>query len=506
MATPYTRWANAMVRVTRVDRKKRIIHHERFQVHRPEKTRDIPWRLDNVVSGLVEPGRWYLDCRSGALYVWPPNTDSPENHTLIAPWLSELLRIEGSEDRPVRHIRISGPTFQHTRLPDDGTAAGFAATGGAITMNFAEDCRIEKCEFTRLESNGFRGGPHLTRLALQRCVVRDTGGGGIAIRGECGAEPFICAHNTISDNTVESIGKLYWHSSGITVGSAERSRIAHNPIQHTPYIGISVHGGPRHTVFRGWPRQSSDLIDLWKKHGDGEPTIDKVKRLIPGHNTIEKNIIHNTMQILDDGAGIYCHAGHHSVVRHNVVFAIESPMGMGLYFDDEEMDSVMTGNLVYRVPDSDALDSRAAVLHLHHNGRNRITNNVFIGRRQVLSIPNGYGGHVLERNIFVWTGEPDWNRAVPDPVAGPGDGRRQDGWSAGPSCARKNLWWHTDGTRAAKRLLATWQSRGYGQGSIAGNPKIVDVERFELAPDSPAYALGFRELSVADVGPRKRTS
>lgn len=78
------------------------------------------------------------------------------------------------------------------------------------------------------------------------------------------------------------------------------------------------------------------------------------------------------MQVLDDGAAIYCHAGHHEVVGHNVVYAVESPMGMGLYFDDEEMDSVMEGNLVYRCPDRQELNGHSAVVHLHHNGRNRV--------------------------------------------------------------------------------------------------------------------------------------
>ena len=502
MATPYTSWANAMVKVTRIDREKKLIHHEGFPVHRPEKQKDIPWRLDNVISGLVEAGRWYLDSKSGVLYLWPTEDESPGAHTVTAPWLTELLRIEGSQNQPVKNVQISGLSFSHARLPDDGSAAGLSATGAAVVLNYAEDCRISNCEFVQLESNAVLGGPFLRGTSIQRCVIRDAGGGGIAIRGECGAGDFPCTKNTILDNTVEDIGKLYWHSSGITVGATEKSRIAYNHVHNVPYIGISVHGGPRHTVFRGWPRKTPLALELWKNNGKGEPTIDKVKRFIPGHNIVEKNLIHNTMKMLDDGAAIYCHAGHHSIVRHNVVFAVESPMGMGLYFDDEEMDSVMSGNLVYRVPDDDNLDSRSAVLHLHHNGRNRVANNVFIGRRQVLSIPNGYGGHVLESNIFVWTGEPNWDRAVPDPAEGPGDGRRQDGWSAGASRAHKNLWWHTAGVGAAKKLLATWQSKGYGQDSIAANPKILKTDEFELAAESPAYALGFKPLSVDDVGPR----
>jgi hypothetical protein len=89
-------------------------------------------------------------------------------------------------------------------------------------------------------------------------------------------------------------------------------------------------------------------------------------------------------------------------------------------------------------------------------------------------------------------------------VEGAGDGRRQGGWSAGPSCADRNLWWSTAGPRAAARLLAAWQVRGYGENSRAVDPRFRDPagEDFRLAENSPAFAIGIRPLALDDAGPR----
>jgi len=101
-----------------------------------------------------------------------------------------------------------------------------------------------------------------------------------------------------------------------------------------PYAGITVDGGARHRWFAGWPRKFPELEDLWARRGEGEPTITKVKALISGHNRIEGNIVYNVMSKLDDGAAIYCHAGHHSLMKNNFVWRGGRPKTFGLYFDD----------------------------------------------------------------------------------------------------------------------------------------------------------------------------
>ncbi len=500
LPTPYTRWANAIAAVREIDRSRCVLRFATLRTPRPDRIKDIPFRLENLASGLVEPGRWYLDSRTGRLYLWPPGDESPEGHEMVAPFLTEVLRVEGG----VRHLTLAGIAVRHARCPRSFSGASYDAPGAALLLNGLEDCRIQGLRFSDLEGWAIRGGPELRRVAIRGCEVSRGGGGGILIAGQTTGGPFPCEDNRIEDNVVRGSARRYWHCAGIGVGIAGRTRVAHNLVEDMPYIGISCWGGPRHTYFRGWPRPAPELEALWREHGEEEPSIDAVKRYIPGHNRIEKNVVHHVMQLLDDGAAIYCHAGHHEEVRDNVVYAVMGRGSMGLYFDDEQMDSIMEGNLVYRCPERDEPENHSAAIHFHHNGRNRLVNNVVVGGRQLLSIPSGYGGHLLERNVLVWSGEPNWDRADPRAVTGAGDGRRQAGWVAGPSVARLNLWWHVDGPAAAERLLETWRSRGYGQGSIAADPLFRDAARadYRIGPGSPALGLGIRPLEVEDAGPR----
>ncbi len=506
LPTPYTRWANALTRVRVIDRAAGVIRYVPVRIQRPDKLKDIPFRLENLAAGLRAPGNWYLDSDRGRLYLWPPEGRAPDGHTVLAPFLTEAVRVAGDPEsgRPVRNLTLRGLAVRRTREARSETQAGFDALSAALALNGLEACRIEAMTFSETEGWAIRGGPEVREVVIRGCLISGGDAGGISLFGKPSAGAFPCADNRVEDNIVRDCGRRFWHAAGISLGAAARTLISHNLVHDMPYVGIACGGGPRHTYFRGWPRPNPELEALWREHGAGAPTIDTVKRFIPGHNRIEKNVIHHVMKVLDDGAAIYCHAGHHEEVLHNVVHAVMGKGSMGLYFDDEQMDSLMEGNLVYRCPEKETPGSHTAAIHFHHNGRNRLVNNVVIGGSQLLSIPNGYGGHLLERNVFVWRGEPNWNRADPRPAKGAGDGRRQAGWDAGPSLARANLWWHADGAAAAQRLLDAWQARGYGQGSVTADPLFRDPanDDYRLRDDSPAFGLGIRPLETGDAGPR----
>jgi hypothetical protein len=52
--------------------------------------------------------------------------------------------------------------------------------------------------------------------------------------------------------------------------------------------------------------------------------------------------------------------------------------------------------------------------------------------------------------------------------------------------------------------FAEWQAHGMDEGSVVMDPGFVDPENgnFDLRPDSPAIAFGFRPIDISDVGPR----
>jgi hypothetical protein len=55
------------------------------------------------------------------------------------------------------------------------------------------------------------------------------------------------------------------------------------------------------------------------------------------------------------------------------------------------------------------------------------------------------------------------------------------------------------------KTFADWQAAGRDTHSVFADPKFVDAEKrdFRLQPDSPAYALGFKDIDISTVGPRQ---
>ncbi len=212
-------------------------------------------------------------------------------------------------------------------------------------------------------------------------------------------------------------------------------------------------------------------------------------------------MIHHVMMRLDDGAAIYCHAGHHNEVLNNVVYVTPRDGSHGLYFDDEEYAGRMAGNIVYRVPDLETV-RRGSALHLHNNARHTVVNNVFVGAGRLFTFPNSYGGHRIERNVFVFHGEPEAPH-TPASVPGPGDGRRQADYSAGPSTMDRNLYWTPNDPAGAEAFLEGWREQGFGAESIVADPLFADEdgEDYRIRADSPAVReLGFEPIDTSDVG------
>ena len=93
---------------------------------------------------------------------------------------------------------------------------------------------------------------------------------------------------------------------------------------------------------------------------------------------------------------------------------------------------------------------------------------------------------------------------TPEPVLGPGDGRRQPAWDAGPSVMDRNLFWSCVGAKPARDFLAWWQEQGFGHHSAVADPSFIDPENgdYQLKTRSPAFKLGFKAFCLAGIGPR----
>jgi hypothetical protein len=133
--------------------------------------------------------------------------------------------------------------------------------------------------------------------------------------------------NTIENCTVTECGVQFYGAVGIWCGLTAETTIKNNKVFNLPYTGISV----------GW---------MWSP----VPTPCR-------QNTIEGNHIHNIMNILSDGGGIYMlglQPG--SIIRNNHIHDVKINAGRaesnGMFLDEGITDVIVENNLIYNIAKS----------------------------------------------------------------------------------------------------------------------------------------------------------
>lgn len=349
----HQRWAIAILRVKSIDVQgpKSIV---RF--HDPESTLEFshPWPqpviggekenssfcLMNALELLDQPGEWFQEYPSGTIYYYPRPEDVMESAEVIIPALETLMAVDGSLERPVKHIQFEGITFAHTSwmrpshqghvtlqggfplldayklhepgLPEKAeleNQAWIARPETAIRIKGAEHIDFNRCTFRHLASTGLDYEWAASASTIEDCHFTDIGGTAILVGAfpDGGFEthvPFIpfskrelCANITIRNNLISDITNEDWGCVGIGAGYVSDINISHNEVCYLNYSGICVGWG--------WTSLESGMQN----------------------NRIESNYVHHFARQLYDAGGLYTLSNQPgSVMRNNrIEHLIEAP-------------------------------------------------------------------------------------------------------------------------------------------------------------------------------------
>ena len=454
--------------------------------------------VENVFEALAEPGQWYLDRPEGKLYYLPKPGEDPETTEVFAPRALQLIEIIGEPEtnRFVEYLHFQGLTFQHTdwRHPGEDEAAdtlGVATSDtrrrygrgedaaasqaacdvpGVIYLEGARCCIFEDCSIRNVGWYGIEIADGCTSNTVVGNNIYDLGAGGVKLNGTF-AQGERCRQtglNRVTDNNIQSGGRVFHSAIGVLSMHSYGNIIAHNHIHDFFYTGISC----------GW---------IWGY-------AESVSR----DNLIEKNHIHQIGQgMLSDMGGVYLLGVQPgTVVRGNLIHDIEKANygGWCLYTDEGSSHIVLKDNVCY--------DTNSEIFHQHYGRENTVRNNIFAFGGENLFAYTRVEPHVglnLTRNIIITDGPPI---SVKD--YGPNQRRIN---------SDLNLFWHVSGDEPVVNApggdqptldLQQWQALGYDLHSILADPKCADPKGrdFSLADDSPAYQLGFKPIDLSDVGPR----
>lgn len=465
--------------------------------------------VENAPECLTEPGEWMLDSQHGLLYLWPRGEEPGDR--IRAARMREIIRVDGGgeDPEPVRNLTFRGLTFRHGDR-DTWTAgdAGiqhdwemFDKDNALLRLRGAENCCVDHCAFEHSAGTGVRLDLHCRDNRVAACRFSHLGGTGVLLCGFGPGHRDVNHHNEVVENRIERCGEVYRHSAGIFVWQSGHNRIAHNLIRDLPYNGVVISGVRPNFFSQPDRRECGRTIRFGEIGGPGGRDYEEIWPLLHArHNVCEYNEIHDVMQVLRDGNGIYISGtGPRNVIRCNYVhdiFACQS----GIRTDDWQFDTVLEGNVICRCVNAGFI----------LKGVNRIENNVVANLattgRQGEAVP--VQGHVALRhisknhptsagsrvsgNIFYQPGaEPvffEQHRAPVDPVDLDVD---------------FNVYFCTDDETAAEDYLESRQQEGIDAHSVATDPLFVDPDNddFRLQPGSPAWKLGICPIDVEETGP-----
>lgn len=287
------------------------------------------------------PGEWYHDIDARKIYYYSREGEKMQEAEVIVPAVETLVRVEGTVDRPVCHIRFEKITFSYTtwmRPSEKGHVplqAGMYLTDGyridpkmqrnylnhpldnqgwlgrpaaAVRVVAARQIDFERCRFEHLGSTGLDYEEAVQGGVVRGCLFRDIAGNGLLVGSFSPAAhethlPYdpadrreVCTQQQINNCYFTEIGNEDWGCLAIAAGYVGDVNIEHNEINEVPYSGISL----------GWG---------WTQ------TVNCMR-----NNRVHANLIHHYAKHMYDVAGIYTLGSQpKSYVTENCVHSIYKP-------------------------------------------------------------------------------------------------------------------------------------------------------------------------------------
>ncbi len=304
------------------------------------------YAIEGHPSLIDQPGEWAIDDSSGEKRIryMPRREQKIEDFTPTLPRLTKLLTIAGTKENPLKNIYFQGLFFAHCawKLPEGGYASGQATIHeqrtqddpskrimipAAVTLDYVKDSGFKGGRFFMLGGNGLWMRRGCEEIWIEKVDFSDISGNGLMIGDVADHKEDTTEGVSVDGCVVEECGAQFFGAVGIWQGIANRSIISENSVRNLPYTGISI----------GW-RWNDELSSA-------------------NNNHVLRNHIHEVMQVLSDGGGIYTLGRQPmSFLHENHIHGIPTNAGRaesnGIFMDQGSSEFMVVENLIYDVAKS----------------------------------------------------------------------------------------------------------------------------------------------------------
>ena len=466
----WAHWIPAKVAIQDVDFDSRVIT---LQQPYPGNMQGTVWNDDwaartrtrfyvyNSMTFLDQPGEFCMDRVSHRLFYKPRRTPIAEQ-AIVAAAVDRIVSIDGASD-----IQFEGLTFKVSdgllevvpSLPLDSNIRG-----GLIHLGDARNIAIKFCRLLNSGQNGVIVEGDIENCLIYGNLITQTVSGGVRFVGGNNR------NNIIENNYVHHVGE------GIYDRNSVGDVIRHNLIHDVDENGFKSLYVERQTIsFNdisrvGLDGTDSDAAGIYTNCTAGGPD--------GGHVTIDHNLLHD--------------------MAHN---GYPGYPAAAIYLDmDGVYNCTITNNVIYNI------DQKYGV---HIRGPNHVVRNNIID----------FDGPNLLPPFTVLAGYKLANVAVDEPPIHNHNYTYENNivWSSSGSIFRirgkvdertfkrvdNNVYYNPDGEYSFRQItLGRWRRMGLDARTRFVDPMFVDRENhdFRLKPDSPALALGFRQVDTRQIG------
>lgn len=423
--------------------------------------------VENIRSGLDEPGEWFLE-KDGTLFYIAKEDEDMTTAEVMVPLTNQFLIISGNgpNQLKVKNLTFRGISFQvaayTTPKAGNEPAQAAAPIPSVIMVDYAKNIHFEDCEVAHTGMGAIWMRAGVENSSIQRCYLHDLGAGGVKIGpfapgAKEGLESEISKNILVDNNIIRSGGWVFPCAVGATIFHASDNRITHNEIADFRYSGVSV----------GW---------VWGY------TPSFAKRNIVKHNHIH----HLGWGDLSDMGGVYTLGlSEGTEVSNNVIHHVYSLTygGWGLYTDEGSTGVLMENNLVYAC--------KSSGFHQHYGRDNLIRNNIFAYNIKAQL----QATRVEDHNSFYFT-----NNII---LYNQGN-LLSSNWAKINFTSHQNLYWdeRSPEIKFDQHSFKDWQEMGNDKGSVSANPLFRDPKNadFSFLRRTAYRKIGFKPFETEKVG------